>query len=133
MVKPLPPLDWRRIWKDLRNWGATQFLASRRARYRKIRTAPVRYYEMAARLREADVALDEARICADADGVRIRELVADRDREAVNREAVQRALADVVVERDSVHWQWTEQDPNGLRVRSAQMPTFGSWSSIFPP
>ena len=38
MVKPLPPLDWRRIWKDLRNWGATQFLASRRARYRKIRS-----------------------------------------------------------------------------------------------
>ena len=65
-------------------------------------TAPVRYYEMAARLREADVALDEARICADADGVRIRELVADRDREAVNREAVQRALADVVVERDAL-------------------------------
>lgn len=61
-----------------------------------------------ARLREADVALDEARICAQADAVRIRELVgdlgqeahavtvlrADRDREVINREAVQRVLAD---------------------------------------
>jgi len=61
--------------------------------------------EFLARLREADAAenaLDEARICADADGVRIRELVADRDRETVNREAVQHVLADVVAERDAL-------------------------------
>ena len=39
---------------------------------------------------------------AEADGVRIRELVADRDREAVNREAVQHVLADIVAERDAL-------------------------------
>ena len=53
-------------------------------------------------LREADAALDEYRICSDADGARIRELAAECAREIVNREAVQRVLADVVAKRDAL-------------------------------